>query len=240
MDSVIVLLTHVWNDEVEDLYYKLSQCHKTLILFDASANEAPEIEDVRGFVNEDFQNINMLKWVEYSNINKFFNNFAPLILFKEELLQYEYIYLWEYDVRFNGDYKYLFNTDFGNYDLLITRLVDVIKFINLSWWADQISFEYYYEKHPLQKNKKLIDIPITFWKQGLFCFSRLSNKLFKIVCEEFPQYPEYFELAIPTLAAYNNCTIKDLCDYGVVARSWSWMPYTKQMTEYNKLYHAIK
>jgi hypothetical protein len=133
-------------------------------LFDASKNKAPEIEDVRCFVDEDLQKINMLKWIRYSNFNKFFNNFAPLMLFKDELLQYNYIYIWEYDVRFNGDYSDLFKTDFGNYDLLITNTVDVINYINKKWWADETSFNYYYKNHPINKTKKLLDIPITFWK----------------------------------------------------------------------------
>lgn len=247
--NVTVLLTHIWNDSIQNVYRELKKIHDVIILFDKDSkfyNESLKTnKDMRFFSEEDLKNVNMVKfdYRKYCDI-AFFNDFAPIVLYADELLQYDYIYLWEYDVRFNGDYNYLFDSlkDVSQ-DLIVTRGMHKHTNKHDGWWPDNESKEYYYEKYPLKKEKSMMDIPIEYWYRALFCFSRLSNRLLKVLKDELPKYPEYFELIVPTLCLYNNMTITNVCYCGnkdLMSSTWSWMPYTGKMDEKNKLYHAIK
>lgn len=247
--NVIVLLTHVWNPGVKEVYDNLSKVYKTLVFFDKDSkyynNNIDKLENVRLFTEEDLLKINMVKFHVRRDCNHcFFEDFSPIILYADELLQYDYIYLWEYDVRFNGDYKYLFDQfKDTKQDLVISRGVHNRTNKHDGWWPNNDAKEWYYEKYPLHKEKTMLDIPKKYWYRALFCFSRLSNRLLKVVKEEMPKYPEYFENIVPTLALYNDMSITNICYCGeedVLAKSWSWLPYKGIMNEKNKLYHAIK
>lgn len=252
MNNVIILLTHVWNDNIKDLHDKLSDCHKTLILFDETSSfyndELRSLDNIRFFNDDKIKETGMEKYYPMPK-NKdikegelMFNNFSAILTIKDELLQYDYIYIWEYDVRFNGDYHTLFDVMSNlNDDMLSTNLTTYIYNANDEWWPHLNAGVFY---KSLNKEKTMLDIPKEYWVCSIMPFCRFSKKAMKLLIRELPKYPEYFEILVPTLCFFNYLKISDCIfidnEHVTNKQTFDWRPQQGPMNQINKIYHAIK
>lgn len=218
---LIVLITHKWGSRIEAMYDDFKSIHDTIILADeAYKNEYNFPEESILFNKNDFE------LAKYKGKYKtFINNFNPFFMIYDKLIEYDYVYMVEYDVECLGDWCDFFKkTDNIKEDLILSTIntnSENIKDLSPltcplttdAFYADiesQNTGYIYIVKDQSKIDKKLIDIPSNYYTKGLHCFSRYSRELLKMLYEELPHYQEFFEILVPTLALYHGFSITGL------------------------------
>lgn len=251
---LIVLMTHKWGSRIEAMYDDFKSIHDTIILTDeAYKNEYNFPEESIFFNKNDFE------LAKYKGKYKtFINNFNPFFMIYDKLIEYDYVYMVEYDVAYFGNWKNFFDEiDNLSEDLILSTLRSnhpSIKNINPSQAAlnpynfypskeaEEEGYNYIVKDYSKIDKKLLNNLPQEYYSIGLHCLSRYSNKLIRFLKEEMPHYREFFEMLTPTLAIYNGFSVTGLDLYNpkllatFAARAWPKM--TPDCI--NKLFHPIK
>lgn len=239
MKELIVLLTHVWGNQLDELYSDLSSCKDTIILADKNSkyiNDYPK--DNPNLILFNGNSIEHGLYHHKIDDHIFFNDFMPLFQIMDILQKYDRFWLIESDVRYNGNWEDFFKKiDSEEADLMVAWYNSYHNAPHFWWWPNKNTSQYYQSPYP--PTKTLLDIPQNRWRKGLFCISRISTHLMKLIYQEMPFYHEYFECLIPTLAYSNGFTIKNLSKRDVLSKEYSW---TKKngYVEDNKIHHACK
>lgn len=241
MKELIVLLTHVWGNQLDELYGDLSSCKDTIILADKNSKYIDKYpKNNQNLILFDGNDTSYNLYHHISNNHVFFNIFNPLFQIMDLLRKYDRFWIVESDVRYNGDWKDFFEKmDDEECDLMISWYNSYKNAPYYFWWPNNshnYSIQNYSNSSP---NKSSLNIPQSDWRKGLFCISRISLPLMEVLYKEMPNYNEYFECLVPTLANIYGFTIKNLNKRNVLSKEYTWTPKNGYVED-GKIHHACK
>jgi hypothetical protein len=241
MKELIVLLTHVWGNQLDELYNDLSSCKHTIILADKNSkhiHKYPKNNSNLIFFDGNDKSYNQFHHI--SNNHLFFNIFNPLFQIMDTLRGYDRFWIVESDVRYNGDWNDFFNRmDNENCDLMLSWYNSYKNAPYYFWWPNN-AHNYEIQNYSNNiANKSLLNTPKETWRKGLFCISRISLPLMEVLYKEMPNYNEYFECLVPTIANNYGYTIKNLNKRNILSYEYTWTPKNGYVED-NKIHHACK
>lgn len=199
-NTVILYLTHIWNEEIEHRYRTLlssaSNSADIILLFDDTKNTIlPENILYYKF------NSHSLHKLEYDPISlhlKPGNNHFPLMQFYRDFPNYKYYWNIEYDVYFNGDWS-LFFDEFKliDIDFLSCHIEHFLQDPYWNWW-DTI-------------DTKEIHINTLQYLKSFSPIYRISNPALFFLDDIFKKgIKGHYEALIPTILNHFNYTIADI------------------------------
>jgi hypothetical protein len=125
------------------------------------------------------------------------NCIFPILLFARE---HPVGYIWkvEYDTRFSGDWKFLFQQFVNNEsDLLGTTIYRYDFRPEWNWWKS------------LKAPNRSLDTKLLL--RGFFPVFRLSQKAYRILNDAYEEgWSGHYEVSIPTILNYYGCSIEDI------------------------------
>lgn len=258
--NLICFISHVINNEIVDLFKEISlgipEDSDIIFISPTSLDKRSDFSKILE-ITSGVTNLYLEK-TEENLIDQNTYTFRSQLIFKNiyKLFPgYEYYYLIEYDVRFNGDWGYLFQS--------LNLLTEDLVCSHLSHYNN------IYEAGPyprwklrkmFSKDDRLIIDEFGKITEDL-CFSflpfcRLSNRLMRVVNNYYKTFDGFFEIVIPTLCIKNNFSSIDLDSLGFTcppleemenyhfkcnSGSMSW--YEEDKTVYEKpniLIHPVK
>lgn len=156
----------------------------------------------------------------------------PINLFHKIKPEYDYYWSIEYDVIFNGEWKYFFETAHKeDWDFCTSHIKKADK---SWWWYDDILIPYNAVKI------WRVDEPKRYQSLNTICafsneFLKYLNKLYLV------GYFGNCEQTLPTAAVNNNMKMVDLAQLGLCTfESNNWQKYYKNIDIKNLIYHPVK
>lgn len=249
MKELVVILTHVWGEQIKNMCEEISKCRDIILLADIESKNKynyPNNIDNMNVIFFDKKNHNFnIDSHKSKNVKRryFFNNFLAIFQIMDEIRKYDRFWMIESDVRYHGDWCDFFKkTDNIQGDLLISNLYTYEQDKNFFWWPNnKQGFDYTNrELYKFSSDKNFNDIPKDKWCHALFCISRISLPLMEMLYQEFPHYNIFFECLVPTLTIYHNFIIKCLNKHPeIMSKSYNWLPVNGFMED-NVIHHACK
>lgn len=260
MKNLICFISHIINNEIVDLFKEISlgipEDSDIIFVSPTSLDKRSDLSrlsEIRNFMKFGLDEI------EDSLIDQNTYTFKSQLIFKKiyDLFfdKYNYYYLIEYDVRFNGDWSYLFQT--------LNRLNEDLVCSHLSYYNSIYEggpYPRWKLKKMFSKEDRLIMDEFGEITENL-CFSflpfcRLSNRLMRVVNNYYKTFDGFFEIVIPTLCIENdfspvdldflgftNPPLEEMENYHFKCNSGSMSWYEEDKTVYKKpniLIHPVK
>jgi len=263
-NSAFLFTTHVISNDILKVFQSIAQGSDGLgdayILYNyKNAGIPPELENYKYFCfNENnFESLNYRLVHDkksrafVSTINDFKYNLYPLdiLLFYIENPDYDYYWNIEYDVRYSGDWKHLFQHFNKDRDLITT---------NLTHYKDSPDWHYWYLDHPSKS------IPNNERVRSFNTIMRISKKALSFMHDCLMDgWFGHYEVIFSSLLYNNGFSIEDIggsgdfCEEENINRFYTSSPINKYgkldsgtmrfrpphiyyLNEKNKLYHPVK
>lgn len=159
------------------------------------------------------------------------NAHFPVLKFFLSHPDYDYYWTIEDDAEYVGDWKNFFDKfEDDPSDLLATWVTSYKQDAGWSWWWS------------LYTNGDNVDYSKRF--RSFNPIYRMSNRLARAVDKKLKSgWRGHYEVAIPTIAAFENFTVKDLRDIApdiYTAETFSHLPLKIQKTVAGMIYHSVK
>jgi len=229
MATIYVYRTHLWSPFCQFQYQKLQAdlgVENVYLLFDETVSKftCPQ----NNVILTNFKKCLDINPLHRSNKEQVESQL--LVLIQECPVDFEYLWLIEYDVYCNGNWKLLENCLEMNHDFLGTQVFNYPQKILWNYW-----FALY---GPKRKKPLLQDRASSF-----FPLVRLSKKLLLALQENIGHYSGFCEVYIPTLAKQKGLTLQNI-PTNLIGPSFYYDPIKKEQAKIenkddNKFYHPV-
>jgi hypothetical protein len=240
MTTVYVYRTHLWNNFCKSQYEKLQydlghEC--VFLLFDDTSHPFP-LEDYNRLskpTNKTSHNI-LTNFSECLLVNPLHRSNkeqveSQILLFHKLCpIDFEFMWLIEYDVFCDGNWKLLDSCLSMNHDFLATQVYV---------YHEKILWNYWFALYGPRRKKPLLQDRAS----GFFPLVRLSKKLIDCLQENIGHYSGFCEVYIPTLAKQKGLTIGNV-PLEIIGDIFYYEPLKKNeikidIKNNDKLYHPV-